>query len=108
MAGYEVRISNTATKLQTSVLFASEDTASNDLCSAWEVFNQRHTSLILSKALFISFQYFINGERVSLGPYSCERNKSWIVTTTNDGEEDNTCSNSVCVVLKPNPVERGQ
>ena len=97
-SGYQVKFSNKATRLLTSVLFASNDSSTNDgLWSAWTVFSSRHSSLIIPKTLQISFQYFLNGERVSLGPYSCEKDKSWIVSVTENGTESEDSS----TVLKP-------
>lgn len=95
--GYQVKYSNKASKPVSGVIFAADDSSSvTEPCSAWAVLKDREVSLVIPTVASIGFQYFSNGRKCLIGPYSCEKDKSWVVTV--EGEDKITLSpvESVC------------
>ena len=77
ISDYKIKFSNKSTKRVTGVLFASESSSSETLCSAWAVFNEAETSLSLPRSCSIGFHYLMNGENHLSGPFECEPGSLW-------------------------------
>ena len=94
---YKIKFSNKSTKRVTGVLFASESSSSETLCSAWAVFNEAETSLSLPRSCSIGFHYLMNGENHLSGPFECEPGSFWNLDICSR-DDDNSLA-----MLQPSP-----